>query len=113
MSPVAWVKDPNARNKYGLTPLQRAVAWSTTPGAVTALLDAGADVNARAEKGATSLHEAARFSEPPGIVTALLDAGANPEARDKGGKTPWDHIKAVSPLKGTDVYWRLHEGRFR
>ena len=79
---------------------------------VAVLLAAGADLEARAEGGATPLHEAARFSETPAVVAALLDAGADPAARDAEGRTPWDLIEDDSPLKGTDVYWRLNEARF-
>ncbi len=80
---------------------------------VSRCLKAGADVTARDENGWTPLHKAAGDSTTPAIVTALLKAGADPAARDKRGKTPWDYIKADSPLKGTDVYWRLNDGRFR
>ena len=76
---------------------------------VSRCLKAGARMNARNKDGATPLHRAARLSETPAVVTVLLDAGADPAARDKAGKTPWDWIKADSPLKGTDVYWRLNE----
>ena len=105
--------NPNARDEKGRTPLHYAVLKSTTPAVVTALVKAGADLNARSKSGATPLHLAALENKTSVIVAALLDAGANPAARDKEGKTPWDHIKADSPLKGTDVYWRLNDGRFK
>ncbi len=108
--------DVNARDEIGWTPLHVAAMFSTTTAIVTALLDAGADVNARDKYGKTPLHRAARFSTTPAVVTALVKAGADPAARDKNRdrvNAPWDHIKADSPLKGTDVYWRLNEGRFK
>ncbi len=105
--------DVNARDEYGWTPLHAAAIFSTSPAIVTVLVKAGADVNARAENGWTPLYVAAGQSTTPAMVTALLDAGADPAARDEWGKTPWDHIKADSPLKGTDVYRRLNEGRFK
>ena len=80
---------------------------------VSHCLKAGAKVNARDKDGSTPLHGAAGHSTYLGVVTALLDAGADPAARDKSDKTPWDLIFANSPLKGTDVYWRLNDGRFR
>ncbi len=105
--------DVNARDEDGWTPLHRAAMYSKIPGVVTALVKAGADVNARDENGWTPLHHAPWLNTTPAIVTALVKAGADPAARDKRGKTPWDYIKADSPLKGTDVYWRLNDGRFR
>ena len=105
--------DLNARAEFGLTPLHRAAAHSQTPETVTALINAGADPNARAEFGLTPLHRAAAHSQTPEIVTALINAGADPNARDGDGRTPFELIPEDSPLKGTDVYWRLNEARFR
>ena len=107
--------DPNARDEFGFTPLHRA-ARSQTPAVITALVNAGADPNARTERpsayGFTPLHLAA-FGQTPAVVTALLNAGADPNARNEYGRTPFELIPEDSPLKGTDVYWRLNEARFR
>ncbi|MXW12312.1 MAG: ankyrin repeat domain-containing protein [Synechococcus sp. SB0668_bin_13] len=50
------------------------------------------------------------------VVKALLDAGADPTAKTEGGVLPVDLIDEFtpsdSPLRGTDVYWRLNEARF-
>ena len=73
---------------------------------VTALVNAGADPNARDGDGFTPLHAAAAARAP-------VNAGADPNVRDGGGRTPFELIPEDSPLKGTDVYWRLNEGRFR
>ena len=105
--------DPNARAEFGRTPLHRAAAHSQTPEVVTALVNAGADPNARDEVGDTPLHWAAAISQTPAVVTALVNAGADPNARDEFGDTPFELIPEDSPLKGTDVYWRLNEARFR
>ncbi|MXY62455.1 MAG: hypothetical protein F4Y87_03230 [Synechococcus sp. SB0665_bin_28] len=80
---------------------------------VKALLDAGADLEARAIGGFTPLHMAARDSETPEVVKALLDAGAKPSAKTEEGKTPVELVPDDSPLRGTDVYWRLNKGRYR
>ncbi|KAK7972222.1 hypothetical protein PG988_006356 [Apiospora saccharicola] len=47
--------DPNARDRFGVTPLMMAVRWSDVA-MVKRLLDGGADVNAQAYDGATTLH---------------------------------------------------------
>ena len=49
----------------------------------------------------------------PAIVTALLEAGADPSVRDQSDKTPGDMIPEDSPLRGSDVYWRLNDARFQ
>ena len=105
--------DPNARDKYGVTPLHRAAWKSETPAVVNALLDAGADLSARDKKyGATPLHRAAAFSKTPEVVKVLLDAGADPKARTKDGRTAFDFIEQNYHLKGTDVYWQLNDAHF-
>lgn len=78
------------------------------------LLAAGANPNARGKVGGwTPLHFAAAESETPAVVKALLAAGADPAAKDKEGKTPWHYAQKNAALKGTEVYWRLNDGRFR
>ena len=95
------VKNPNARNKNGRTPLHYA-AQGENPAVVAELAKAGADPNARDERGEwTPLHLAAWFGKTPAVVKALLAAGADPAARDKAGKTPWDYAKANTSLKGS------------
>ena len=47
------------------------------------------------------------------VVKALLDAGADPSVRADGGVIPVELVPDDSPLRGTDVYWRLNEGRYR
>lgn len=103
----------NARKKGGSTPLRFAARGSGTPAVVKALLEAGAKVNARDNDGRTPLHYAARFSKNVEVVKTLLAAGAEPAARDNAGKTPWHYAEENAALKGTEVYWRLNDGRFR
>ncbi|MXY18635.1 MAG: hypothetical protein F4Y52_01410 [Synechococcus sp. SB0664_bin_36] len=54
-----------------------------------------------------------RLDEMSAVVKALLDAGADPTA---GRFLPVDLIDELtpsdSPLRDTDVYWRLHDARF-
>jgi len=74
----------------------------------------GADLEARSAKfGYAPLHVAAAFSKTPEVVKALLAAGADPSAKTEDGKTPVELVPYDSPLRGTDVYWRLNEGRYR
>ena len=82
------VKNPNARDGYGRTPLHTAAELSKTPAIVTALLKAGAEVNTRDKFGWTHLHTAAVFSKTPAVVSTLLDTGADPAVKDKKRKTP-------------------------
>ena len=51
-------------------------------------------------------------SARPVAAQLLLDRGANITARDKDGNLPIDYAKVNEALKGTDVYWRLHDARF-
>ena len=79
---------------------------------VSRCLNAGAKVNARDKNGQTPLHLAAKYSGPV-VVPTLLKAGANLAARDNAGKTLWHYAEENAALKGTEVYWRLNDGRFR
>ena len=114
---VALVKagaDPNARNLYKrTTPLHTAAALGKTPAIVNALVKAGANPNARDKYKQTPLHTVALEGKTPAVVEALLDAGANPSARDRSGKTPGDYAEENPALRGTEVYRRLNEARFK
>ena len=79
---------------------------------VTNCLQAGVDLHARDEHGQTPLHWAAWKNKNLAVIAALLEAGADPAARTLRGAVPSDYAKTNDALKGTDVYWRLHEGRF-
>ena len=91
---LAAVADPDARDKFGWTPLHFAATYSETPAVVTLLVNVGADPNARSLIESTPLHLAAALSVTPAVVTALLNAGANPDARDEYGRTPL-HVAAA------------------
>lgn len=77
--------DPEAKNRYGVTPLTLACTNGNAE-LVTALLAAGADPNAEGNGGETPLMTASRTGRPA-PVEALLKAGANPNARDFKGQT--------------------------
>ena len=85
--------DVNARGAWDRTPLHQA-AEHGTPGAVRALLAAGAEVDARPRGldrnsgvANTPLHHAARNPDPE-VAAALLEAGAEINARGERGVTP-------------------------
>ena len=61
----------------------------------------------------TPLHLVAMNNDNPAIIEVLLEVGADPAGRSGDGETPWDVVPADSPLRGTDAYWRLNDGRFR
>ena len=110
------------RTERGWTPLHLAAGYNEDPRMVKGLLRVDDDeiphwyrrmlLKARDEDGSTPLHLAAAFSETSSVVEELLLAGANPNTKDAEGKIPWDLISDESPLKGTDAYWWLYEGRF-
>ena len=66
--------------------------------ALTALIEAGADLDAPDNLYWTPLHHAAcNFEdEAAGFAKGLLEAGADPNLRDKDGRTPL-HEAALSP----------------
>lgn len=70
--------------RRGYTPLHAAAAYNPTPGIVTALVAAGADLDARDDEGGTPLHAAWANRRP--IVDELLQSGADPLARDERGR---------------------------
>ena len=49
----------------------------------------------------------------PSVVETLVEAGADPADRDEDGKTPFDYMEDNEALRGTDVYRRLNEARFK
>ena len=86
---VALKSDPSSRDirtKVGSTPLHLAAA-NAEPGALKALIDAGADPNVRDHDGMTPLHVAA-YSQNARHALLLLEAGANPYALTASGRDP-------------------------
>ena len=95
-------------------------AWNTeeffnqaTAAHVGHCISQGADPKARDEDGWTPLRRAVAIKAHPAVVKVLLDTGADLEARADGGVIPVELVPDDSPLRGTDVYWRLNEGRYR
>ena len=77
-----------------------------TPGVVTLLLTAGADLKLWDKEGADALMFAAEHSGPE-VVAALLKAGAKATVKDRKGRKALDHAQRNSRLKGTGAYEEL------
>ena len=88
--------EPNARNRYGETPLHMAAKFGKAPAVIAALKKAGANLKAKDKKDRTPLHTAAVFSKAPAVVTALIEAGADLGARDARGRTPLQFAQKFS-----------------
>ncbi len=72
--------DPNAANRYGITPLWLAAQNGSYP-ITQRLLHAGADATFQMEHGETALMAAARTGAAK-VIYLLLDAGADPNATE-------------------------------
>jgi ankyrin repeat protein len=92
---VAAGVDPNAQDKYGNSPLHKAVSGDgANPEAVAALLRHGADPNRLNNAQQTPLHGAVHgYGDWVDCVRLLLAAGANPHQVDAAGQSPIDHIR--------------------
>jgi ankyrin repeat protein len=92
----------NVRDGQGATPLVWAAQakGDIGSGAISLLLERGADVNARANGGWTPLHAAAGALNS-GAVRLLIEGKANVEAMDAEGKTPLDW--AVKATEGDEA----------
>lgn len=84
LKPDAGSRD--IRTNVGSTPLHLAAA-NADPGALKALIDAGANPNARDHDGMTPLHVAA-YSQNAVHAQLLLEAGADPHALTASGRDP-------------------------
>jgi len=78
--------DPNARDKFGRTPLSYAARFGSERH-LQQLLKMGGQLHTRSQNGASPLHYAS-VSGKAGNVKLLLKAGAETEVRDQNGETP-------------------------
>ena len=79
--------DHKARSSDGSTWLMYASQYNPNADAVSALIQAGADVNAKNQYGATALMLAAYKNSNPAVVSALLQAGADVNEKNTYGDT--------------------------
>ena len=85
----ADVRSMHGRGRLAVPLISVAAGSSRDPGAISVLLEAGADPHARdAFYQYTPLHHAAR-SGHPGVAVALLEAGADPNAWATGFNIDW------------------------
>jgi ankyrin repeat protein len=92
---VAAGVDPNAQDKYGNSPLHKAVSGDgANPRAVAALLRHGAEPNCGNGAQQSPLHSAVHgYGDWVDCVRLLLLAGADPHQADEAGQSPIDHIR--------------------
>ena len=104
----------NAQDNAGCTALHFAARKNPDPEVIEALLNAGAEVNAQDKYGGwTPFHFAAKENPNPKVIEILLNAGAQVWVEDRAGKTPWDYAQENKKLRGSEVYRRLYEARFK
>ena len=103
---LAHGADPNARSRFGGTPLHTA-AYEHGPAVIRVLVEAGADPNVLDDDGESPLHPAARYGRP-GTITALVNAGTDPNTANEDGEAPLH--QAVSEGKTANVDALLEGG---
>ena len=105
--------DPNARTENCSTPLHEAAAKAKNPEIVRLLVKCyGADPNARNKAGWTPLHRAAKKTRNREIVRLLLESGADPRLKNEKGELAVDLAEKNKRLRGTEVYWQLHDAKY-
>ena len=77
-------------------PLHFAAMSAKSPGVITALIDAGADVTKKGKRGNTPLHYAARYNENPAIIALLQPVKRHTNRRcSVHPKENWDDRTAI------------------
>ena len=84
---MAAIQGSSNRGRFGIAPPDAGEEARRTLAAVTAALDAGADVDARNRNGDTALHLAASRGLDD-VVALLAERGAALDARNESGQTP-------------------------
>ncbi len=113
---LAQGADVNAKDTYGVTPIDKAVSWGQKDIAEL-LLAKGADINAKTEDGGTLLHLAASGGHKD-VVELLLAKGADVNAKSRYDFTALNsaayegHKDVVELLlaKGADVNAKDKDG---
>jgi ankyrin repeat protein len=106
--------DVNAQDNQGRTALMEAHKRELA--ILETLIKAGADVNARDKDGETTLMLVAAVTQDARLLEALMDAGADASAESESvyrGGTAWDYAQRNDAIKGTEIYWRLNDARFK
>ena len=82
------IKNPNARDMGGWTPLHYAARFSKISTVVVVLMKGGAKANIRDASWRIPLHYAAQDNLSPAVLTALIKGGARVNVQDENGVTP-------------------------
>ncbi|MBQ7154395.1 MAG: ankyrin repeat domain-containing protein [Synergistaceae bacterium] len=82
--------NPNARSRFGTTPLMEASHLNKDIGAIKELIDAGADINARNGKGNTALIFAVMENKPE-VVRLLCESGADTSPTNNKGRDAFSY----------------------
>ena len=107
----------NTKDEQNRTALMVAARWNRDSEAVSALLDAGADVNAREMLDFTALMYAAGHNTIE-VINILLQAGAEVNAKEKNGTTvlmyavKWNY-RSIPTSEIVDVLLDAGAGRLR
>lgn len=90
---------------FGATALMYASAFRTQQAveAITALIDAGADLEALNDQGRTPLLFAAQHTDNADVIRTLLAAGADAKATDETGKSVLDIARAECIIDNSEV----------
>lgn len=99
-----------SRCMKGGTPLHWAAQFGSVH-VVQKLIDSGALLEVRDRDGYTPLHWATKKGVPSKL-RVLIAAGADITARTRMGMMPADLADTNPLVRGSDVYWILHDARF-
>lgn len=78
------------------TPLKKALVSNSSPGVISVLVEAGADVNCVHEQKRTPLIYAAGYTSYPEVIVTLAEAGATLDVMSFDGHSPLNRAVAIN-----------------